>query len=85
MRIEGEDLPCGLCFVDADAGEIEAARGRRECHDLEEPLERELERAGASGESLIAFALRLTGGPRAVPSRLFPSPSATLRSPSPSR
>lgn len=59
MRIEGEELPpCRLCFVGADLAEVEAARGTLECHDLEEPLELELEAPGASGETLIAFALR---------------------------
>jgi Fe-S-cluster containining protein len=57
MRIEGQDLPpCRLCFNDATAAEVEAARGRLECHDLEEPLERELEEAGGA-ETLVAFAL----------------------------
>jgi Fe-S-cluster containining protein len=58
MRIEGEDLPpCRLCFVGATDGEIDAARGRLDCHVLEDPLERQIERAGFSGETLIAFAL----------------------------
>jgi Fe-S-cluster containining protein len=58
MRIEGEDLPpCRLCFVGASADEVEAARGRLDCHALEDPLERELEGAGRGGETLVAFAV----------------------------
>jgi Fe-S-cluster containining protein len=58
MEIESQSLPpCRLCFVGASDAEVEAARGRLDCHALEEPLEREVERAGASRETLVAYAL----------------------------
>jgi Fe-S-cluster containining protein len=59
MRIEGTDLPpCGLCFVGAAPAQIEAARTRLDPHALESPLVEEFERrAGAPGETLVAFAL----------------------------
>jgi Fe-S-cluster containining protein len=59
MRIEGADLPpCRLCFADSSPAEVEAARGRLECHDLESPLERAAAAEGVRGDTLVAFALR---------------------------
>lgn len=58
MRIEGSDLPpCRLCFAGSPPAEVDAARGRLECHALEEPLERAAEAAGVPGQTLVAFAL----------------------------
>jgi Fe-S-cluster containining protein len=83
MTIEGEDLPpCRLCFVNARPDEVDAARGRLECHALEEPLERELELAGAGGQTLVAFALARS--PK-DPSFESASPSAAARPPSETR
>jgi len=58
MRIEGDDLPpCRLCFVGASETEVDAARGRLDCHASRSRWSAPSSSRGPAGETLIAFAL----------------------------
>ena len=57
VRSEGGLGVCELCFTTASPEEIAAAEVPLEGSELEDKLNRELERASGPGETIVAFAL----------------------------